>query len=52
MISLFMIVFRVRSISFEALVGFSNNSAQMSSMMKQCAVQMFHQGRFKVKVQG
>jgi len=43
-------LFRVRSISFEPLLGFSNNSAQMSSMMRQCAVRLFHQGRFKVKV--
>jgi len=42
--------FRVRSISFETLVGFTNNFAQMSSMMRQCAVPMFDQGRFKVKV--
>jgi len=42
--------FRVRSISFEPLVGFSNNFAQMSSMMRGCAVPMFDQGRAKVKV--
>ena len=42
--------FRVRSISFEPLVGFTNNLAQMSSMIRQCAVPMFDQGRFKVKV--
>ena len=42
--------FRVRSISFEPLVGFTNNFAQMSSMMRRCAVPMFDQGRFKVKV--
>ena len=42
--------FHVRSVSFEPLVGFTNNSAQMSSMMKQCAERMFHLGRFKVKV--
>ena len=41
--------FRVRSISFEPLVGFTNNFAQMSSMMRRCAVPMFDQGRFKVK---
>jgi len=29
--------FRVRSISFEPLVGFTNNFAQMSSMMRRCA---------------
>jgi len=43
-----MTVFRVRSISFE--VGFTNNFAHMSSMMKRCAVPMFDQGRVKVKV--
>ena len=42
--------FRVRSISFRPLVGFTNNFAQMSSMMRRCAVPMFDQGRFKVKV--
>ena len=42
--------FRVRSISFEPLVRFENNFAQMSSMMRRCAVSMFDQGRFKVKV--
>ena len=41
---------RVRSISFEPLVGFTYNFAQMSSMMRRCAVPMFDQGRFKVKV--
>ena len=45
-----MTVFRVRSISFEPLVGFKNNFAQMSSMMRRCAVPMFDQGRFKIKV--
>ena len=45
-----MTVFRVRSISFEPLVGFTNNFAQMSSMMRRCAVSMFDQGRAKVKV--
>jgi len=45
-----MIVFHVRSISFEPLVGFTNNFAQMSSMMRRCAVSMFDQSRFKVKV--
>jgi len=30
--------FCVRSISFEPLVGFTNNFAQMSSMMRRCAV--------------
>jgi len=45
-----MTVFRVRSISFEPLVGFTNDFAQMSSMMRRCAVSMFDQGRLKVKV--
>jgi len=43
-------VFRVRSISFEPLVGFTNNFALMTSMMRRCAVPMFDQGWFKVKV--
>ena len=42
--------FRVRSISFEPLVGFTNNFAQMSSMMRPCAVPMFDQGRVKVTI--
>ena len=42
--------FRVHSISFEPLVGLLNNFAQMSSMIKRCAVSMFDQGRFKFKV--
>ena len=41
---------RVRSISFEPLVGFTNNFAKMSSMMRRCAVPRFDQGRFKVKI--
>jgi len=45
-----MTVFGVPSISFEPLVGFTNNVAKMSSMMSQCAVLMFDQGRVKVKV--
>jgi len=55
-----MTVFCVRSISFEPLVGFTNNFAQMlsitnyfaqmSAMMGRCAVPMFDQGRFKVRV--
>ena len=40
----------VCSRSFEPLVGFTNKSAQMSSMMRWCAVRMFDQGRFKVKI--
>jgi len=43
-------LFQVRSISFEPLVGFTNNFAQMSSMIRRCAVPMFDQGQFKVKV--
>ena len=40
-----MTVIRVHSISFEPLVGlFTNNFAQMSSMMRRCAVPMFDQG--------
>jgi len=42
--------FHVRSISFEPLVGFTNNFAQMSSMMRRCAVPMFDQGRVKVTI--
>ena len=42
--------FCVRSIYFEPLVGFTNNFAQMSSLMRRCAVSIFDQGRFKVKV--
>jgi len=45
-----MTVFRVRSISFEPLVGFTNNFAQMSSMMRRCALPMFDQGRVKVTI--
>jgi len=45
-----MTVFRVRIISFEPLVGFTNNFAQMSSMVRRCAMPMFDQGRFRVKV--
>jgi len=45
-----MTVFCVRSIYFEPLVGFTNNSAQRSSMISRCALRMFDQGRFKVKV--
>ena len=40
-----MTVFRIRSIPFEPLLGFTNYSAQMLSMMSRCAVRMF-------KVQG
>ena len=45
-----MTVFRVRSISLEPLVVFANYFAQMSSMMRWCAVPRFDQGRFKVTV--
>jgi len=41
-----MTVFGVRSRYFEPLVGFTNNFAQMSSMMRRCAVPMFDQDRF------
>jgi len=40
-----MAVFGVCSVSFEPLVGFTNYSAQMPSMMSRCAVQMFDQGQ-------
>jgi len=40
-----MTVFCVRSLSFEPLVGLTNNFAQMSSMMRRCAVPMFDQGQ-------
>jgi len=45
-----MTVFHVGSISFEPLVGFTNYSLQMSRMMRWCAVPMFDQCLFKVKV--
>jgi len=45
-----MTVFRVRSLSFEPLVGFTNYFEQMLAMMGRCAVPMFDQGWFKVKV--
>jgi len=35
---------------FEPQVGFTNNCLQMLSMMSRCAVRMFNQGWFKVKV--
>jgi len=47
-----MTVFCVRSISFEALVVFTNNSAQLLSIMNWCAVHMFDQSLFKIKVIG
>jgi len=40
------------SVSFELLVGFTNNTAQIPSMMTRCTVQTFDQVRFKVKVMG
>jgi len=43
---------RVRSISMEPLVGYTNRSAQMSCMISRCEVRMFDQCRFKVKVIG
>jgi len=45
-----MTVFRVRFISCEPLVGLTNDFAQISAMLRQCAVPMFDQGWFKVKV--
>ena len=45
-----MTVFRVRSLSFEPLVGFTNNFPEMLAMITRCTVPMFDQGRFKVKV--
>jgi len=45
-----MTVFGVRSLSFEPLVGFTNNFPEMLAMMGRCAVPMFDQGWFKVKV--
>ena len=45
-----MTVFRVRSISYKSMEGFTNNFAQMLAMMRRCAVPMFDLGRFKVKV--
>ena len=45
-----MTVFRVRVISFEPLVGLTNNFAQMADMLRRCAVPMFDQGWFKAKV--
>jgi len=43
-------VFHVGSISFEPLVGFTNYSAQMSRMLRWCAVPIFDKCLFKVKV--
>jgi len=43
-------VFHVASISFEPLLVFSNNFAQMSAIMRPCAMFMFDQGQLKVKV--
>jgi len=45
-----MTVFGVRFISFESLVGFTNNFARMSAIMRRCAMLMFDQGQLKVKV--
>jgi len=41
--------FRVRFISFEPLVGFTNNFPEMLAMIRRCAVPLFDQGWFKVK---
>ena len=45
-----MTVFCVRSVSCEPLVGFTNNFAQMSNMIRGCAMLMFDQGQFKVNI--
>jgi len=45
-----MTVFGVRSISFEPLVVFTNNFPKILAMITRCAVPMFDQGPFKVKV--
>jgi len=45
-----MTVFGVRSISFKPLVVFTNNFAQMSAIMRRCAMPMLDQGQLKVKV--
>jgi len=50
MCSDYLTVFCVHSISFVPLIEFLNNSKQMSSIMSQCAIHMFDQSRFKVKV--
>ena len=39
-----------RSLSFEPLVRFTNNFPEMLAMLRLCAVPMFDQGRFKVKI--
>jgi len=45
-----MTVFRVRSISFEPLVVFTNNFARMLAILRRCAMLTFDQGQLKVKV--
>ena len=45
-----MTVFGVDSISFEPQVVFTNNFAQMSAMLRRCAVPMFDQGWFKARI--
>jgi len=47
-----MTVFYVYSIYFEPLVGFTNNSEQISIMMSRCPLRIFAQGRVMVKVIG
>jgi len=42
-----MTAFYVGSLSFEPLVGLTNNFPEMLAMMRRCAVPMFDQGRFK-----
>jgi len=39
--------FRVRSIFVEPLVGFINNSEQISRMMSRCAVRTCNHGRLR-----
>jgi len=45
-------VFRVRSISFEPLVVFTNKFARISAIMRRCAMFMFDQGQLKIMVKG
>jgi len=42
--------FRVRSIYFENLVGFTNNFAQMSSMMRRCLTKVGSRSRSQSKI--
>jgi len=45
-----MTLFGFRFISFEALVGYTNNFARLSAIMRRCAMLMFDQGQLKVNV--